>query len=202
MAGFACKWKGSDQMTDTKKRSVVFPKDVSLVLDQEAKRQGISFNKVVVQTCMEKYPPESYSSEIANQAEGGLRETDYAGDTDNLHMEVRIAGEDVIRLKRFAAEAGLSVKELIRRFARFGKVEVNEITIPGVEAFNEAAVPLMGELEYLIGRTDNLTGPPNTSFVVEMRNLAEKLLQELRQMRKQFYYAKKRISRKLREREE
>ena len=189
-------------MTDTKKRSVVFPKDVSLVLDQEAKRQGISFNKVVVQTCMEKYPPESYSSEIANQAEGGLRETDYAGDTDNLHMEVRIAGEDVIRLKRFAAEAGLSVKELIRRFARFGKVEVNEITIPGVEAFNEAAVPLMGELEYLIGRTDNLTGPPNTSFVVEMRNLAEKLLQELRQMRKQFYYAKKRISRKFREREE
>ena len=60
----------------------------------------------------------------------------------------------------------------------------------------------MGELEYLIGRTDNLTGPQNTSFVVEMRNLAEKLLQELRQMRKQFYYAKKRISRKLREREE
>ena len=189
-------------MTDTKKRSVVFPNDVSSVLDQEAKRQGISFNKVVVQACMEKYPPASYSTEIAGRADGGLREADYAGDAESLHMDVRIAGEDVIRLKRFAAEAGLSVKELIRRFARFGKVEVNEIIIPGVETFNETAVPLMGELEYLIGRTDNLTGQENTTFIIEMRDRAEELLKELRQMRKQFFYTKKRISRKISESEE
>lgn len=181
------------------KRSVVFPDGVNEVLNTEAKRQGISFNKVVVQACMEKYAPDSYLPWVADRSDGGLREIDYAGDASKLHKEVRINGEDVLRIEQLAAEARLSVTELIRRFARIGKVEVNEVIVPGLDRFHTSVIPLMEELAYLIEELNPIS-LRQTSDILALRDKAEELLNMLKEVRRDLYQAKRRLYRKLDER--
>ena len=176
------------------KRSVVFPADVNDILKEEAKRQGISFNKVVVQACLDKYDPDSYDAEIANRADGGLREVKFDGDTTSAQKEIKISGEDAVRLEEFAAEARLTVAELIRKFARFGKVSIVEVKIPGVDRWTEYSVPLMEELQFLINRIDNMN--EETELVSELSDKTEELLKTMKLLRKNFFYTKRRFNKK------
>ncbi len=175
------------------KRSVVFPDDINEAINIEADRQGTSFNKVVVQTCAEKYM--NYDPDILNNADGGLRKIHYDGDTSGYIKEFKLTGDDARRLEEFANEARLSETELVRRFARFGKITITEVNIPGVDRWTEYAVPLMEDLQFLIEAMQSDTG--NEELATEVINKSEELLTTMRLLRKNFFYTKRRYNKKL-----
>lgn len=176
------------------KRSVVFPDDINEILNIEAKRQGVSFNKVVVQACAEKYS--SYDPDILNQADGGLREIHYEGDPSGYVKEIKISGEDALRLEAFANEARLSETELIRRFARFGKVVVSEVNIPGVDRWTDFSIPLVEDLQFLIECAREEIR--DRELLEGIISKADELIRLIKLLRKNFYYTKKRFNNKLR----
>ena len=176
------------------KRSVVFPDDINEVLNIEAKRQGASFNKVVVQACAEKYS--SYDPDILNRADGGLREVHYEGDPSGYVKEIKLSGEDALRLEAFANEARLSETELVRRFARFGKVVINEVNIPGVDLWAEYSIPLIEDMQIIIERLMGNTA--NRSYLHELIIKTDELIRTMKLLRKNFFYTKRRFNNKLR----
>lgn len=181
---------------NTIKRSVVFPNDLRDLIQKEADRRGISFNRLVEEACIEKVSPDYYRDSI----EGLREEMDLSGYSKEAlsttkEIKLRLKGEDVIRLKRLAREAKLTVTELIRRFARYGKIVINEVKIPGVLEWNEEALPLMENLNYLIERAETVT--VDDRLAVEIKSVSDELLVRLTRLRKDFFYTKRRINRRL-----
>lgn len=206
VAGFACMkrrriWqivygmKGVSLM-DTTKRSVIFPNDIREKLSDEANRRGISFNKLVLEACVEKVSPDYFRDSIEE-----LRsDCDLSGysreELDTIkELKLKLAGADVIRLKKLAGDARLTVTELIRRIARYGRITVNEVKIPGLDEWNEKALPLMDELSFLIERAQIVGTDDQTSD--RIKSMGAELLVRLTRLRKDFYYTKRRIRRKL-----
>ena len=181
---------------NTTKRSVVFPNDLRDLIQKEADRRGISFNRLVEEACIEKVYPDYFRDSIKSlRAETDL--SGYSKETLEATKEIklRLKGEDVIRLKRLALEAKLTVTELIRRFARYGKIVINEVKIPGVQEWNEEALPLMENLNYLIERADTVTA--DERLAAEIKSLSAELLVRLTRLRKDFFYTKRRINRRM-----
>lgn len=166
-----------------KNRSVSFPDEINDILNKEAERQGTSFNKVVVSAVSEKYDPSSYDEETADRSDGGIREVENA-DSSYKEIKLRLSVDDINRLKQFASEARLSVTELIRRFARYGKVESNEVKLIGIDRFNEAVVPFLGDLQFML---------KNEELLPEAQELADKLFDEMAKLKRDMYNTQRRV---------
>ena len=181
---------------DTTKRSVIFPNDLRDKLSDMARYRGISFNKLVLEACIEKVSPDYYRDSIS-QLRAGCDLSGYSKkELETVkELKLRLSGADVIRLKRLAGDARMTVTELIRRMARYGKVTVNEVKIPGLDEWNEKVLPLMDNLSFLIERSQVAGEDDRTDS--KIRDMSTELLVRLTRLRRDFYYTKRRIRRKL-----
>lgn len=182
------------------KRSISFPDDLFEVIKAESERQQIVFNRIVTNAVREKLNPDTYDADTLNLAEGrsdGMRIIDCKNVIGRIkEIKIRLSEEDAARLKAFANEAGLSVSDLIRRFARYGKVEHRDIVISGYEETMNELLELKDILEYNIIKVTEITEDKDPKLAVEIDITAGKLIDRIDELREKIFKKLDHIDRK------
>lgn len=169
------------------RKSISFPDDLYKTIEAESDRQQIAFNRIVTNAIREKLNPETYDAETLNLAEGKseeMRSIDNENTTGRIkEIKIRLSDEDAARLKAFANEAGLSVSDLIRRYARYGKVEHRDIVISGYEATMNELLDLKYTLDYSIMKITEVIEDKDPTLAVEIDINVGKLIKKIDDLR-------------------
>lgn len=181
------------------KKSVSFPDDLYETIKAEAERQQLVFNRVVTSALREKYNPDSYDADALNVADGkadGMREINEEDVSNNIkEVKILLSEADISRLKAFAKEAGLPVSELIRQYARYGKVEHKEVVIEGHRELMHEMLELreLLESEIMSQFSDAIN---DSTLAIEVDKTANALIKKIDEFREKTFKKLERINKK------
>ena len=175
------------------KRSVVFPESLYEEINKEANRQNISFNKLVSEIVAGQINPDFEKDTISNLTAPVISESE--NDVDK-EIKLHLKQSEIDNLKQLASEAGLTLVGLIRRFAKYGKIEVKEVNLGfNLNEWSDEIYPLVEDLHYLINTADLTT--LNEEIANDLRYKANVLISEYQELKKNMYRIEKRINKKI-----